>query len=250
MSFRDQWLTFVSVAWLSVVPGITEAQTQAVLNLDLATQKPGETITKPLPTAQGYEVVISNRIPTESYRYDLSITVKEHVVAALTLPSASANALKVAVSIPECEAVKHAIDGLTKADTEPKVRDIVAGIPKPLSPACLLMLAPSLALTERHDTLGMISHNSDVTITVTKSWESGGKQQKAEWILEYQGAPRGAWRTSYGFAFVADLLSRNRTFHAEPMDSTGNFTIEEDSRGSRVRFVPSVIFLLAACWQQ
>lgn len=220
--------------------GVSTAHTELVF--DLSKYDPGSSNRQPRVGAGPFQLAVANRLTNAKFVYSVDVRIENDVIAALDLPISKP--FKVSELPDTCSAAlaaaKASLAQITDERVLPHERDTtMARVKRAGCDSAAQAVLRDDPLTEE---LGEVGTGQSVIATVIRTIRNGTKVDSVRWSLTFSGQPRGSWRTGYGFAFIWDAFSRNRSYSAMETSVATKYVVHEDARREPLTFVPSVFF--------
>ncbi len=209
------------------------------LQLNLATQSPGEVVQISIdPTSQA-PVELLNQIPSK--HYTVTVTRRSIPIPPLERPKAPEKDRGPA-GLDPCQLISDANTALFRATAERQVPDLRTALESAVSqtpPAQCTMERETASdlLRKTAVVVGLIDVGPGEELEVRV--ERTEKEETLVWRKTFSTGPLGTWLTTYGFNFIP---SRDKRYFLEPTQEGGSFKITRDTDRRELDFSPSIYF--------
>ncbi|MBC6995902.1 hypothetical protein QWY85_17200 [Neolewinella lacunae] len=224
------------------------------IDLSLA---PG-TYQKEIAPTDTLQLMVSNRLLNEKYRYQINVYVREQIIEAISLPgdvqfSSNAYLNKVSGYNPSLPAPCDKIKGLhslllgaAKEEDLPKLRGQIIDTLKTLysnsvNASCETEVRELNALMTKAQSflsIGVSKLRAGQTLHVDITRFGGEKV--VDWNFVYRTPSRGQWQTTFGLSLRPYLISEQESYFLTPVDSL--FRIDEAKPNDWFDLLPTIFF--------
>ncbi len=238
----------IIVILLTLLFPLTQSAQQHYVDLSYDTES---IKTVQVSAGESIELIISNKIPTKKYK--VSIIKSVSPIATFQLQSVKSEE-EIAPLNEKCEIVNNLGTALFKAGTEAEVASTVSRLKsqrqsiasdlakgKPTTEGCqddhIEIIDSLIGLTrETVEWNGKLRSGEQLEMIVTRTENDITNQ----WVYVFKTQSRGIWQTSFGFAFIFDVISKEQLYYTKQADS--GFVITKQSHRDYMKFAPSIFF--------
>jgi hypothetical protein len=241
-------LNFVFVVSI-LFSGQIFSQTQTHI-LDLADENTDKNQTINVDSKTDFRITLMNLIPSKEYTYSYRRYFKEIPVLKFNksdIKKDSSNKEICENTLIDLIELRNSLDSINEENTIKKIKPIYENkIAKIKISAC----GEVLQVANEIKTIESLLEKTSQTINEIFNLKAGEnleftiirKDNGAVWKYVFDSGERGIWLTSYGFAFISNILKQQKEFIVKKINTDSNIVSSFTPAGSEFDFAPSIFY--------